>query len=328
MGNGGSQMKLELENKERKITSLMDEKSEIEGFLEKTKTEKEKIKQQYDNQVEVTKELEVATKKLETKLHSTEDLLKETKEQVVKVSTQMQEDRNQDLVLQKLKEAETRAEMAEKKLQEAQERERARRDAEMDEKDFMVHYSGYSSWLKGQKVLVSKEDDYNSAELLEATVLEVFSDGPGWKDWYVKVRFTDRPLEEYDQVIAAYSRRLRPLSAKTKKLPTKVIVNKRKMEALGSTKYLAVPTIAPNGGTFEDSVAVRCETSSENAVIRYTTDGTIPTVFDSVYTVPIILQDSVRLIARAFHGDVGSAATGATFKVRRTSQSLYPQDNA
>src|SRR5207247_419259 len=46
---------------------------------------------------------------------------------------------------------------------------------------------------------------------------------------------------------------------------------------------ITAPTIAPNGGTFTNSVSVSLATTTTGAAIRYTTDGSTPTSTSAQY---------------------------------------------
>lgn len=67
----------------------------------------------------------------------------------------------------------------------------------------------------------------------------------------------------------------------------------------------ARPRIIPGGGTFNDFVAVRLETTTPNAQIRYTTNNSIPDTSSTLYNGSnLFLSNSVTLRARAFRGDL------------------------
>jgi uncharacterized repeat protein (TIGR03806 family) len=75
---------------------------------------------------------------------------------------------------------------------------------------------------------------------------------------------------------------------------------------------LAVPTIDPPGGTFSGPVTVRFNTMTAAGLIRYTTDGTAPTVHSLVYRKPLVLRETVMLRAKTFIEDEGQGSSAAT----------------
>jgi len=60
------------------------------------------------------------------------------------------------------------------------------------------------------------------------------------------------------------------------------------------------PVITPNSGTFYDAVNATITCATTDAVIRYTTDGTEPTVNSTVYTAPIAISTTTTLKAKAW----------------------------
>jgi hypothetical protein len=94
------------------------------------------------------------------------------------------------------------------------------------------------------------------------------------------------------------------------------------MGAVGEAAYtigtaVATPTITPNGGGFTNSVEVSISTVTPDAVIRYTTNGTDPTLNSTLYTSPFVLgSGSYTVRARAFRAGLSpSAVQSATFQV-------------
>lgn len=86
---------------------------------------------------------------------------------------------------------------------------------------------------------------------------------------------------------------------------------------------VATPTITPNGGTFLDLVTVTLATITQEAAVRYTTDGTTPTAGSTQYTEPFLLTGNATVKARAFKtGAADSAEASATFTVQRAADTL------
>ncbi|HLB73309.1 MAG TPA: lamin tail domain-containing protein [Sedimentisphaerales bacterium] len=61
-----------------------------------------------------------------------------------------------------------------------------------------------------------------------------------------------------------------------------------------------VPYFSHQGGTFVESLALTLSTPAQGAVIRYTTNGAIPTGTSTQYTAPITLTATTEIIARLF----------------------------
>lgn len=60
------------------------------------------------------------------------------------------------------------------------------------------------------------------------------------------------------------------------------------------------PVIAPNGGTYYEAFDATITCPTADAVIRYTTDGTEPTETSTVYTVPVTINTTTTLKAKAW----------------------------
>jgi alpha-tubulin suppressor-like RCC1 family protein len=72
---------------------------------------------------------------------------------------------------------------------------------------------------------------------------------------------------------------------------------------------VATPTFTPIGGTYTAGQSVTLETTTSGAVIRYTTDGTEPTVLSKQYTGDVVVASPMTLKARAFKADWTASAT-------------------
>ena len=66
---------------------------------------------------------------------------------------------------------------------------------------------------------------------------------------------------------------------------------------------VAAPAFSPAGGTYTSAQVVELNTPTAGATIRYTTDGTEPTLLSKIYTAPIPINQPVTVRARAFKQD-------------------------
>ncbi|WMJ23960.1 chitobiase/beta-hexosaminidase C-terminal domain-containing protein [Paludicola sp. MB14-C6] len=72
---------------------------------------------------------------------------------------------------------------------------------------------------------------------------------------------------------------------------------------------VATPIFNPIGGTFTSAqnVTITCETA--NAIIRYTTNGTEPTVTSTIYSAPINVTNTTTIKAKAFKSGMNDSTT-------------------
>jgi hypothetical protein len=83
------------------------------------------------------------------------------------------------------------------------------------------------------------------------------------------------------------------------------------------------PTIDPQGGDFDQPVTVTLSTSLAGASIRYSLDGSLPTLTSALYSSPVIIFHTSILRARVFHNDFSpSPAASATFTVHTTFEDV------
>jgi hypothetical protein len=88
------------------------------------------------------------------------------------------------------------------------------------------------------------------------------------------------------------------------------------INSLAGTPALPPPTIAPAGGTFEDSVNVTVNAPSTDVTMYYTLDGSLPTTHSSLYTGPFRLTNSAAVNANAWEpGFVQSEVGAAQFTI-------------
>jgi hypothetical protein len=77
---------------------------------------------------------------------------------------------------------------------------------------------------------------------------------------------------------------------------------------------VATPTITPGGATYSAEQSVVLATATPDAVIRYTLDGTDPTLSSPIYATSLTVGAPKTVKARAFKKDWnGSATTSAAF---------------
>ncbi len=70
------------------------------------------------------------------------------------------------------------------------------------------------------------------------------------------------------------------------------------------------PVVSPGGGFYEDPLQVEMTTVTPGATIRYTTDGSEPTIDGgTTYSGPVTVDSSITLTARAFSGSLRPSAS-------------------
>jgi hypothetical protein len=82
---------------------------------------------------------------------------------------------------------------------------------------------------------------------------------------------------------------------------------------------VSAPTITPNGGTFTNSVNVTLQTSTSEASIYYTTDGTTPTQSSKLYSAPFALTATALVKAQAFKSGMTASSQASAWFTKDTS---------
>ncbi|MBR6175006.1 MAG: chitobiase/beta-hexosaminidase C-terminal domain-containing protein [Bacteroidales bacterium] len=76
-----------------------------------------------------------------------------------------------------------------------------------------------------------------------------------------------------------------------------------------TTPTVETPVFSPVAGTYADSVTFSLSCATENAVVRYTTDGSEPTETSTAYSTPITLTATTTVKAKAFKTDWQASET-------------------
>ncbi len=87
-----------------------------------------------------------------------------------------------------------------------------------------------------------------------------------------------------------------------------------------SEDTVAAPAFSPSGGTYSEPQEVALTCATENAVIRYTTDGSEPTASSQVYTDAISVDSTTTIKAKAFkEGMTASSTVTAVYTIEEDS---------
>jgi hypothetical protein len=82
----------------------------------------------------------------------------------------------------------------------------------------------------------------------------------------------------------------------------------------GNGNFIAVPTIAPAGGYFTNSVTVTLSDATAGTTLYYTLDNSTPTTNSTVYTAPFVISNTAAVKVFAVKsGAIPSVVTAATF---------------
>lgn len=90
-----------------------------------------------------------------------------------------------------------------------------------------------------------------------------------------------------------------------------------------ATPVAARPAFSPVPGTYSGQVSVNLSSTTPDAVIRYTLNGTAPTTGSEVYTAPILVTATTQIQAAAFAtGYTTSPVAAGTFTISNPVQAL------
>jgi alpha-tubulin suppressor-like RCC1 family protein len=91
------------------------------------------------------------------------------------------------------------------------------------------------------------------------------------------------------------------------------------------TLTAANPTYSPTQGTYTSNQNVTISSVSQSVTIRYTTDGTTPTEASTVYSSPVLVDETVILKAKAFRSGWTESNQGtASYTMKVATPSLSP----
>jgi hypothetical protein len=91
----------------------------------------------------------------------------------------------------------------------------------------------------------------------------------------------------------------------------------RQQEQQLEQQQVATPILSPRSGTYSGSIRATARCATNGATIRYTTNGSDPTVRSSLYRGPITITRTMTLKARAFRtGMVSSDVVTETYTIR------------
>jgi hypothetical protein len=82
-----------------------------------------------------------------------------------------------------------------------------------------------------------------------------------------------------------------------------------------TVKTVAAPAISPSGGTFTSSAVVTISSSVSGATIRYTLDGSDPTLNSTAYSSALTITSSMTVKAAAFSGTASGPVASAVFTI-------------
>ena len=93
-----------------------------------------------------------------------------------------------------------------------------------------------------------------------------------------------------------------------------------------SDSKAAAPVFSPAGGAYTDSASVTISSATSGAIIRYTTDGTLPTSASTIYTTPLTFTETTTLMAFASKtGMTDSSIASAVYTITVMEQVATPE---
>ncbi|MCL7413614.1 MAG: chitobiase/beta-hexosaminidase C-terminal domain-containing protein, partial [ANME-2 cluster archaeon] len=96
-------------------------------------------------------------------------------------------------------------------------------------------------------------------------------------------------------------------------------------DIMGQRTTLTTPTFSIPSGTYPDSQSISILTSTTDATIRYTIDGTTPTETSSIYSTPIVISSTTTLKAIAWKSGLPpSGIATATYTITTPVQAPAP----
>jgi hypothetical protein len=129
-----------------------------------------------------------------------------------------------------------------------------------------------------------------------------------------------------DYIFQRYSNTIKARAFRIGHLPSTVVSATYDLQQANPT--VQNPVISPPGGTYNQSVQVSISCPTEFAVIRYTLDGTEPTLTSTAYTSPITLNSSAIVRAKAFRDNYTPSQTvSAGYNINTTLPvpSVFPE---
>ena len=80
------------------------------------------------------------------------------------------------------------------------------------------------------------------------------------------------------------------------------------------------PSFSPDAGTYNGSVKVKLSTSTSNATIRYTTDGSTPDEKSAKYIGALTITQTTTIKAKAFKSGNSSSTASAKYKIEKSAR--------
>ncbi len=149
------------------------------------------------------------------------------------------------------------------------------------------------------------------------TVMAYDSDGYGSS--YTECDYFSTPLKTYQGAVVGHA--TNGDNARAIGNVKGVVAAYRAAVAAGT----ATPQFTPPSGTiFSTSLEVTLACDTPGATIRYTTDSLEPTETSTLYTAPIILNDTTTVKAKAFASELASSATATAVFTKLVTVPLAP----